>query len=334
MKNIAFTTYASNLINMPKEEWNALCEKNTKRICYIIFQQEICPKTGKVHIQGYCELHRSIPMKTIKNMFMDQTMHIEKRKGNQTVNIDYCSKPESSIEGSQYEWGTPFEDNQGKRTDIDYYYELRRDPNISAREAADACPTQFMRYYKAGNERREMELDHMANKSLKQRMAKVVLSDWQLQFIELLKQPINRRTVMWIADDTGLQGKTILADWCKVYMNAQILPNGKTADIAQAYERKPIVFIDMKRTQQEYVNYNVIEQIKDGRIWNPKWASHFKPFDSPHLVILANWWPDLKALSKDRWFIWELVDGGLIHKQEKDWPLFENSTFKGLIPFN
>lgn len=55
-----------------------------------IFGKEICPTTGKKHIQGYIEFKTKIrPIETLK---WCKTIHWEKRKGTRDQNLIYCSK--------------------------------------------------------------------------------------------------------------------------------------------------------------------------------------------------------------------------------------------------
>lgn len=62
--------------------------KKVKNIKYIL-GNEICPETGKKHIQGYIETETKIrPVEYFKT----KTVHWEKRKGSKNDNLNYCSK--------------------------------------------------------------------------------------------------------------------------------------------------------------------------------------------------------------------------------------------------
>jgi hypothetical protein len=54
-----------------------------------IIGSEVCPTSGKQHLQGYIEFDKKVRP---KNLFNDTTIHWEKCKGNRDANIKYCSK--------------------------------------------------------------------------------------------------------------------------------------------------------------------------------------------------------------------------------------------------
>lgn len=87
-------------------------------IQYMIYQREKCPKTGNIHWQAYCEFKNRKTMNVIKKHFMDNTIHLEERKGTQKQAIDYCQKHDSRDEGANPRvFGEPRV--QGHRTDIE-----------------------------------------------------------------------------------------------------------------------------------------------------------------------------------------------------------------------
>lgn len=55
-----------------------------------ILGREICPKTGRKHIQGYIESNDKI--RPIEKLKLSKEIHWEKRKGTKEQNITYCSK--------------------------------------------------------------------------------------------------------------------------------------------------------------------------------------------------------------------------------------------------
>lgn len=73
---------------------------------FIICQLEECPKTGRIHWQGYIEfLHPQSFQAAIKS-FNPFKPHIEIRKGTAKQATDYCSKTESCVDPDcRFEWG-------------------------------------------------------------------------------------------------------------------------------------------------------------------------------------------------------------------------------------
>lgn len=71
---------------------------------YLIFGEEICPNTSKIHHQGYCELKKQTAFNTIKKLC--KWFHLEERKGNQKQAIEYCKKDNKFTEfGDKNEQG-------------------------------------------------------------------------------------------------------------------------------------------------------------------------------------------------------------------------------------
>lgn len=77
---------------------------------YYVYQKELAPTTFHVHWQGYLELNRQLTMTTIKQeVFHDDTVHIEKRRGTQKQAVDYCKDPRKRAPDADgfVEWGRP-----------------------------------------------------------------------------------------------------------------------------------------------------------------------------------------------------------------------------------
>ncbi len=90
---------------------------------YIYWGEEICPKTGRAHLQGYVEFAEAVTRATVKRRLGDPAVHVKPRKGTQAQALNYCKK--DGIEGSPsyredfvyHEFGTAA--TPGKRTDLD-----------------------------------------------------------------------------------------------------------------------------------------------------------------------------------------------------------------------
>ena len=87
---------------------------------------------------------------------------------------------------------------------------------------------------------------------------------------------------------------------------------GKANDIAfQLIKNKwdpDVCIFNFPRTSEGAV-YNAIEQLKDGLVFSSKYEGGVKMFNPPHVIIFANWLPDVKTLSEDRWNIVNIGEG-------------------------
>ena len=93
-----------------------------------------------------------------------------------------------------------------------------------------------------------------------------------------------------------------MSGYLQTHHNAFIVSGGKVADIAHVYNEEPIVIFDLPRTMADHCDhiYSMIEKFKDGCIFSVKYESRTKVFDVPHVIVFANFEPDLSKLSNDR----------------------------------
>lgn len=131
------------------------------------------------------------------------------------------------------------------------------------------------------------------------------LYPWQSEVADMIKIECNDdRSVYWYWEATGKWGKSQFCKWAAVHLGATILRGGALRDIARSIPDQPkIIMFDFTRTVEDRVNYEAIEACKDGMIFSAKYESKMKIFNSPHVVIVANFHPDETCLSLDRWKI-------------------------------
>lgn len=232
-------------------KWQTTFYKNN--IKYII-GKEICPSTGKAHLQGYIEAPSLIrPLEKFKEF---KSTHWEKRKGTREQNIAYCSKENNFV--------TNFE-------------------NITIKK-------------KVGKPMNDQ----------------LILQEWMNETLEYIESPRDNRKILWIYDLEGGKGKT---KFCKYilqnYENCIYFTGGRAIDITSQilendYDPELCLF-DIPRCNEGHISYNALEQVKNGLINSSKYKGGFRIFDCPHIIVFANFRPDINALSHDRWIIHRIM---------------------------
>ena len=145
---VCFTSFVPEL--MWDRNWDSLIGKYG--IQYLVMGLEICPDTGKEHIQGYVEFTGQKKMKEIKQIFADPGLHIEPRYGSQEEAINYCKK-----DGKWKQFG--HSKQQGQRTDLEDTYEQLK-VGKSLLEIAAAHPGTYIRYFKGIERLRDLMLQN------------------------------------------------------------------------------------------------------------------------------------------------------------------------------
>ncbi len=139
------------------------------------------------------------------------------------------------------------------------------------------------------------------------------LRPWQHEIeIIMLSEP-DDRTIHWYWDREGNIGKTAFMKYCVVKHNAIPCVGGKFADIMNLVfncdlDKSNTTIFNIPRGHRECLSYSSLEAIKDGMIVNTKYETGFKVFNPPHVIVFANFPPDEKQLSRDRWHIVNLKE--------------------------
>lgn len=137
----------------------------------------------------------------------------------------------------------------------------------------------------------------------------VVWKDWQQDVLDLIETPADRRKIIWYCDRDGNKGKSFLALYIDLTKGC-IVADGKKADIFNQClmwyqdESKPlfqVVIMDISRDGMQYVNYDMIERLKNGLLYSGKYEGGKMHIPPVHLICFANAEPDYNKMSFDRW---------------------------------
>lgn len=156
---------------------------------------------------------------------------------------------------------------------------------------------------------------------------------WQEDLMKKLEEKPNDRTVMWYYDEKGGCGKTRLGKWMhknkKAYMVKALGGQYHTAPIIigalDAGWDARVLIVDLTRSHQDTSIYDALEAIKDGVLTSTKYMGKTIDFDSPHVIVFANFLPETAMLSQDRWDIWHINrdDVGGYNITPHDWETLE-----------
>lgn len=138
----------------------------------------------------------------------------------------------------------------------------------------------------------------------------VTLRPWQQKMLKVIEYCDSPRQIIWLIDPVGNNGKTFLSYYLRDMMEAMRVPNANSNDFAFAYNYEKIVVFDYTRESKDHINYDLLEDLKNGSIWSPKYQSAVKSWQfNAKVVCFANFPPKFEALSYDRWYVLELKDG-------------------------
>lgn len=137
----------------------------------------------------------------------------------------------------------------------------------------------------------------------------IVWRPWQKEILEKLTLPPVPRKIDWYWETTGNTGKTFLSKYIGCTQDI-ILCEGKKENIfnqvnmaIEAKKTPRIILIDIPRSSLNYVNYAVLEKLKDGFIYSGKYEGGQCIIPTPHIICFANEEPNISSLSADRWNI-------------------------------
>lgn len=262
-------------------------------ITYAVFGQEVAPTTGTHHLQGYVVFEDRKRIAAVRNLFPGA--HIEIARGSPEQASNYCKKDGDFVEFGDYELIT----FQGKRTDLDQFRSWLTEQTVYPTDAHIAAnwPTLYIRYP------RILDLRNLTFPPPKLETS-AYNPGWQRDLAtELSGEVTDDREIVFYVDTEGGAGKS----WfCRKYYtdndDCQLLSIGKRDDIAHAVDITKRVFLfNIPRNAMQYLQYGILESIKDRFIFSPKYKSATKLLlHKPHVVVFCNEYPDATQLSADR----------------------------------
>lgn len=136
---------------------------------------------------------------------------------------------------------------------------------------------------------------------------------WQHKIIDIIKGEPDDRNIYWFWESIGNVGKSVFCKYLVVEFGALIL-SGKSSDMKYGiikYKEKhgvypELIIMDLPRSMEDYISWAGIEEIKNACFFSPKYESDMIVGNCPHLICFANFLPDIKKLSLDRWIIKEI----------------------------
>lgn len=300
------STFASKhwcwTIHNPTEDLEQLLGDlgESEQVTYLVWGRENCPETGRPHLQGYIHLVNRKRLNAVKAL-LGGVAHLEKTKGTPWEAAVYCKK-----DGNFEEFGTPPEPhgNNGvagqfesyKRWVADFVESNGRGP--WEREIAVEHPALYCRYHRA-------LLQLTTHLIPAPRLQEGELRDWQIDLNNIISGEGTDRVVMFYVDKDGGKGKSFFQRWFATNYSdtCQLLCPGKRDDLAHAIDVSKRVFLfNVPRGGMEFLQYSVLEMLKDRVIFSPKYESKTKIImEKTHVVVFSNEEPDYSKMSEDRY---------------------------------
>lgn len=287
-----------------------------KQIRYAIIGKEVAPSTGTPHLQGYITFVNQIIFTRLKEL-IGNSIWCAPAKGPAWTNYEYCSKSNSFEEfgdtsnraktGEKRKSGT-----QGCRADLKEFTDHVDGLEVSAvdkRVLRREFPLIYAKYPRFFESTINDHINVLPEIKLH------TLRKWQGKLYQDLQHAPNDRQIVFVVDYQGDCGKSWFAKYYRnLHPNTWIMVPGKKADMAFAFPMPAprVVFMDAPRSKQnEFLQYDFLEEMKNGYVFSSKYESVAKEFDPPHVVVLMNQMPDPDKLSADRYKIIEITENDL-----------------------
>lgn len=289
------------LNNPTDDEAQAIADYGDSDACeYLVYGRET-GDSGTPHLQGYVIFNSAIRLSTVKSRLGSQRFHLEVSRGTPSEASDYCKK-----DGDYEEFGDCPEVSQGKRTDLERFFEDMetfctdngRPPTLQ--EASQSHPIILCKFPRA--------LDIAVARWRPPPLVSGELREWQRDVVDRLANTADDRKVLFVVDPQGGKGKSWLVRYLVDRDDVQFLSIGKRDDLAHVVQIQTRVFlVDVPRGQMEYLQYSVLEMLKNSLVFSPKYQSTMKRLlHCPHVVVFCNEEPDYEKMTEDRYDVVQL----------------------------
>ena len=286
--------WSFTLNNYTQADLDRLCSP-LDGVEYLIFGKEV-GASGTPHLQGtVCFQSRKRLTQCITLLgqaHFSPTRYL-------TQSIEYCKKDGDFFEAGVVPVVNAKGSRNGVRSDIEEFKASVKDGVTSLKDIRElhsevaAKYPRFVESYIADNREPIVVERHP-------------LRPWQATLYERLRLRPDKREIIFVVDLVGNKGKSWFARYyCDIHDDAQIIVPGKKADMSfWTRDDCTTYFLDCPRSKQgEFIQYDFLEELKNGYIFSPKYESKVKKINTPHVIVLMNEMPCMDKLSMDRYNI-------------------------------
>lgn len=263
---------------------------------YATVGHEAAPTSGTLHLQGFIIFTSSQRFNAVR-LFLGGRAYCARARGTTEQCVQYCKK-----DGDFWEVGAVPANQQGKRTDFEEFKTWVESQTEYPTELKIATEfTSLYARYRASCLRFVDLFYRPPAREIGQP------NGWQRDLEQQLAGEPGDRSVTFVIDEAGKSGKSWFIRYfmAKHPKQCQRLSVGKRDDLAHVFDVSVrYLFLDIPRTQLEFLQYSFLESVKDRMVFSPKYDSMCKTFDHDiHVVVFTNEEPDYNKLTNDRYDI-------------------------------
>lgn len=263
--------------------------RNRNDFEYLIYGKEV-GENGTPHLQGFVSFVNRVRLAQCVNTVGQAHFSVARNVDN---SIEYCKK-----EGNFIEIGTRTVAG-GQRSDINSFKTAVLNGNLDMKTLRMDFSEVVAKYPKFCH-------DFVQDNLPKKNVDYFPLRVWQQELYNVLLKDPDKREVIFVVDPVGNAGKSWFAHYYTyLHENAQVLLPGKKADMSYALDPLiRVLFVDAPRSKQgEFLQYDFLEDVKNGYVFCSKYESRVKQMNGCHVVVMMNEEPDMSKLSIDRYCI-------------------------------
>lgn len=276
-------------INNYTDDDIARLESLTDKVHYLVAGREV-GETGTPHLQGFVKFKTRVRLAGALAIIGRAHMEVARMV---RAAVEYCKKEDPNpIEIGDLGTG------QGGRSDLDAFKDaVKSNPSLTMKEVRELhsdvysrCPRFCLEYLRDNGPEIEVPAHEYR--------------EWQSSLLASLEEDPDDRSITFVVDVDGNKGKTWFGrHLMTVRSDVQVLIPGKKADMAYAIDTtKRIYIMDAPRSKQgEFIQYDFLEEVKNGYIFVSKYESALIKMARCHLVVMMNEDPDYTKLSADRY---------------------------------
>lgn len=296
MKRWCFTI--NNYTDEDVDHLITVCEPESS---YLLWGVEV-GEQGTPHLQGYVEFSDQLRFNAVKTLVGNRAW-LHHSNGTPKQASDYCKK-----EGDYHEFGE-LSEGQGKRNDWVAFREWVQEMGVVP-TVTEIVNSEFLHLYMRYSDKiMRLCRDLLPPPDLIG--DQVPRLNWQTVSAARAQADVpNPRSIDFFVDPEGNSGKSWMTRYLLTKMpeKVQVLMVGKRDDLAFAIDESKSVFLfDIPRGNMTFFQYNIVEMLKNGLLFSPKYSSMTKVWRSvPYVAVFSNEAPDMDQMTPDRYNIIEV----------------------------